>query len=141
MVADNKKKPRGFGRLGKVGGVMAIVDGAFEFRHRQSTMPDESPGKSFAFAAGTVAAWTLAPGAMAGYTAMQIGKDYGESTANAQKAWRQGAWDRSRATFGGEFQDSQVGATMRQRGMQAIEKSRMQASSHLANEARSLHRF
>lgn len=45
-----------------------------------------------------------------------------------------------RANFGGNFQDSEQGATMRQRSMQAINESRMNARSILGSEARSLHR-
>lgn len=129
------------GKLGKVGMGLAVFDGAMEYRYRQNENPGESGLHSFAAAAMTTAAWTVAPGFTAGYEAIKFGKQLGESQGNAQREWRRSAWDRSRATFGGNFQDTQIGATMRQRGVQAIQESRLQAHSHLANEARSLHRF
>lgn len=41
-----------------------------------------------------------------------------------------------RANFGGYFQDTQVAATMRQRGIQAMQQSQLQGYSTLGNEAR-----
>lgn len=41
-----------------------------------------------------------------------------------------------RANFGGYYQDNQVAATMRQRGIQAMQQSRLQGYSTLGNEAR-----
>lgn len=42
------------------------------------------------------------------------------------------------ANFGGNFQDTEQGYTMRQRSMQAINNSRMNARSILGSEARTL---
>ena len=44
-----------------------------------------------------------------------------------------------RGNFGGEFRDSQNGYTMRQRGVQAMQQSKINARSVLGSEARSFH--
>jgi len=45
-----------------------------------------------------------------------------------------------KSNFGGNFQDTQQAYTMRQRGVQAMQQSRMNARSVLGSEARTLHR-
>lgn len=45
-----------------------------------------------------------------------------------------------RTNFGGYYQDTQNAYTMRQRGVQAIQKSGMNASNVLGNEARTTYR-
>jgi hypothetical protein len=45
-----------------------------------------------------------------------------------------------RSNFGGNYQDTQQAYTMRQRAVQAMQQSRMNARSVLGSEARTLHR-
>lgn len=57
-------------------------------------------------------------------------KRYGQH--NAQQAYR--------SNFGGDFQDTQQGYTMRQRAIMAMQQSRTNARSVLGSEARAMHR-
>jgi len=55
----------------------------------------------------------------------------------------QGPWERSnagRANFGGNFQDTQQSATMRQRALETMQNSHINARSVLGSEARTYHR-
>lgn len=66
---------------------------------------------------------------------MKAAHQYGyQNAALSSKAYR--------SNFGGygRFQDTQVAATMRQRGVQAMQQSNLQGYSNLGNEARSYFR-
>lgn len=72
----------------------------------------------------------LVQGAEAGYGAYRDHKLYGKGKI-AQHY---------KSNFGGNYQDTQQAYTMRQRGVQAMQASRMNARSVLGSEARTLHR-
>ena len=55
------------------------------------------------------------------------------------KQRRTEAMSRMQSGHSWKYQDTQTNATMRQRGLQSIQQSRMNMSSALGNEARSLH--
>lgn len=66
----------------------------------------------------------------AGYEAYHDHKEFGQG--RLQKNYRGG--------FGGNFNDTQQGYTMRQRSVQALQQSKMNARNVLGSEARTFHR-
>lgn len=72
----------------------------------------------------------IAQGIEAGYSAYRNHDLYGKG--EIAKYYK--------SNFGGQYQDTQQAYTMRQRGVQAMQASRMNARSVLGSEARSLHR-
>lgn len=71
----------------------------------------------------------LAMGAQAAYSAYDDHEKYGKG--KIQKYYRAG--------FGGNFQDNQQSATMRQRGVEQMQQSKMNARNVLGSEARTFH--
>lgn len=96
-------------------------------------------GEAILKGAGMYALEAVVPGAFMVNTVADMGgaaatayidhKRYGN--ARIQKYYR--------GNFGGNFQDTQAGYTMRQRGVQAIQQSKLNARSVLGSEARSFH--
>lgn len=129
--------------LGKSGIGMGIADGALDFAIRRYTNPEEHIMVSAAKSAGTAAAWMIAPSVMWGVTGVQLARAAGNMVGQYQKESyeKQITGGLARPNFGGEFQDTEMGYTMRQRGVAAMQSSRMNARSALMNEARSLHRM
>jgi hypothetical protein len=120
---------------------MGALNGGIEYYTRRREHPDESKLISAGVAGSIAAAWYLVPHLMW----LKTGADMVTAGAEAIDTLKINARDnlakRGQANFGGNFQDTDTGATARQRGMQAIMSSRLNARSALSNEARSLHRF
>lgn len=141
--APGARNTRGMRRLG--GGAMGFgaVDAALEFGFRRSANPDENMMVSVGAAGATAAAWMFLPGVMWAKTAFDVSKGVG----TAMDGFRRSSYEQQLSAndnigrIGGNFMDTEYGATSRQRGMQAIQGSRLNARSALSNEARSLHRF
>lgn len=130
-------------RLGKGAIGFGAVDAALEFGFRRHNNPEENMLVSVGAAGATAAAWMLLPGVMWAKTGYDVAKGVG----GAVDGYRRNAYESqmsaysNMAVMGGNFQDTEYGATSRQRGMQAIKNSRLNARSALSNEARSLHHF
>lgn len=142
MEQQTKKRwyqTKGFNQAMNIGG------GALDFGFTYYDQRQKGHGVAFsALAGGTVAAaWAFLPGLMWAKTALDMGKAAG----GAMESIRRDAWEKQfaandmRGVIGNGFVDTEMGATSRQRGLQAIQASRINARSALANEARSLHRF
>ena len=90
------------------------------------------------------AAWYVAekfvPGAMMLPVLVDVAKA-GYEMYHEDKLYGQGKIQQYyRGNFGGNFQDTQQAYTMRQRGVQALQQSKMNARSVLGSEARTFHR-
>lgn len=138
-----------------LGAAGAAFDGITTFMDRRSEHPDESTLKSGAIAAGTAAAWLFAEPLMWGITVGQLGAagvKMGIDEAHENRAIKDrfnqqnrhinlGNGERlNQATLGGNFQDSEQAATLRQRQLQSLRQSRIQTENILGSEARQLHR-
>lgn len=135
-----KKAGAGMTRIG-LNAAGSIVDAGMEFYNRRHFHPEESYAKSSLYAARNFAAWMLMPGVMWGVTLGEAGKELGKAAAEfgaSAPSARAARWS-SGGQIGMGFQDSDKAYTARQRGLQAIENSRLNARSALGNEARSLH--
>lgn len=126
-------------------GVMGfgVVDAALEFGFRRHANPNEHMAVSVGAAGATAAAWMFLPGVMWAKTAFDVSKGVGTAVDNFRRNGyeEQLSNNSNLGRIGGNFNDTDYTATSRQRGMQAIQSSRLNARSALANEARSLHRF
>jgi len=120
---------------------MEAVDFGFTYKYRRDRFPNESAGRS-ALLAGSEwalhsALWYVASPIMWSKTMAELGFGLGPTLATAYK---QGPSTRPyNPNVGGNYFDTELNATMRQRAMSAIQNSRMNARSVLGNEARSLH--
>lgn len=132
------------GKVLKGGGLMGVglgvIDGGMTYYDRRSQHPDESKMTSAAFAAGNVALWTFLPGVAFAKEAYGMAKTAGQTGMFNPMKYESNYVSRNDMGASWQFQDTQQAATMRQRGMDAISQSRMNARSALGGEARSLHR-
>ncbi|MNQ34605.1 hypothetical protein D3C85_480680 [compost metagenome] len=125
------------GKLAKMGLGFGVINGGMAFYGARAE--GHSKSASVAIAAGETALYGLLPGVAFARDMYGLAKGVGES----------GVFDRSSAqakrmsmySQGGNwnYQDTQQAATMRQRGLDAIQQSRMNARSAMGREARSLH--
>jgi len=133
----------------KLGGGGSIVSGGFFLWDAFSTYQEErrqNPQGSTLAAAGkaalTMAAWELPFTRPFMWAAMLA--DVGEAVGGAAVSlYYQGLANRKgyyAGNFGGRFHDNEIRATMRQRGLAAIQESRLNARTILGSEARALHR-
>ena len=139
---EQENKPRWY--QGKVfNGSMGVVDFGLTYWDRRTRNPEESRLISGGVAAASAAAWMYIPGIMWAKTAVDMGKGAGAMIEGyrRQSYESQLSANDNRGVIGMGFQDSDVGYTARQRGLQAIQSSRLNARSALSNEARSLHRL
>lgn len=103
------------------------------------TNPNVSTGQALVRGAFNFAAGAMLPGyyqiqavAGIGKVASEVGMDYRKyGKGKIQKYYKAG--------FGGNYNDTQNAYTMRQRGVQAMQASKMNARSVLGSEARSFH--
>ena len=123
-----------------VGVGMGVIDGGMTYYDRRAEHPDESKVVSAAFAAGNVALWTFLPGVAFATEAYGVAKDLGQAGVFNQHKYESAYVGRNDIGGSWHFNDSQQAATMRQRGLDAIANSRMNARSALGGEARALHR-
>lgn len=132
------------GKVLKGGGVlgvgMGVIDGGMTYYDRRSEHPDESKLTSAAFAAGNVALWAFLPGVAMAKEAFDITRTMGQSGMFNHHLWEGKALGRNDIGGSWNYQDTQQAATMRQRGVDAISQSRMNARSALGGEARALFR-
>lgn len=134
----------GAGAMRKVGAMglgFGVIDGTLTYNARQKDNPNESKLKSGAIAVGTAAAWELFTLPMVALTAAGFADDIGRGMTALNKQ-HQARYYNSVGTGSigsGTFRDNDAAYTMRQRSMQAISQSRLNARSALGNEARSLH--
>lgn len=132
------------GKVLKGGSIMGVglgvIDGGMTYYDRRSEHPDESKLTSAAFAAGNVALWTFLPGVAFAKEAYGMAKVAGQSGMFNPHQYESRYIGRNDMGGSWNYQDTQQAATMRQRGMEAISQSRMNARSALGGEARSLHR-
>lgn len=126
----------------KFGIILGVTGGLSQYNKRKAERPNESRAKA-ALSVGLKAAVQTV-----GYATMPKLLMMGALTSGAASLGQfiatthmQGA-SRSRYNpqFGGNFMDTEMTATMRQRGVQAMHNTRMNARSILGNEARSLHK-
>lgn len=131
--------------LGK--GLMAnaiggAIDGGLEYWSRRTQHPDESRLKSMAYAGVSWGLWNFFPSLMWAKVFYQISK--GVAPAMVQMGQQYATMKNSAfgntGYIGRGFMDTALTATARQRGLMAIEQSRLNLRSALGNEARSLHR-
>lgn len=136
-------------------GVMAIggagLDGVTTYAMERAENPDESKLWAGTKAVGTAAAWLFAEPLMWGITlgegaAALGGMALDEAERNRKQRneinmhVREGRSGEMGGTLGGNFQDSQQAATMRQRQMDLLRQHRMSTEAVLGSEARQLHR-
>lgn len=98
--------------------------------------------RSAAKGAFDFAAWTVAPEVMTGLMFADIAKTMGTAAANVSKNVGQNmskAYGNSLG-FYSTYNDTQNAYTMRQRGLQAIQRNGMNARNVLGSEARTYHR-
>jgi hypothetical protein len=124
-------------------GAMGAVDFGLTYADRRKQHPEESRFVSGGLSALSAGAWLYAPEIMWAKTALDVAKGAGKMAAQMKRDSyeRQYATRDNMGIIGGNFQDTELAATTRQRGLQAIQNSRINARSALSNEARSLHRF
>lgn len=136
-------------------GVMAIggagLDGVTTYAMERAENPEGSAAVAGAKAVGTAAAWLFAEPLMWGITlgegaAALGGMALDEAERNRKQRneinmhVREGRSGEMGGTLGGNFQDSQQAATMRQRQMDLLRQHRMSTEAVLGSEARQLHR-
>jgi len=124
-----------------VGGALTVGFGIADFNSFKQA--GDSNQAAFLKAAGSNILWSI-PGMGKIALAMGVAEVLPAvapmiGQAGKLQAGRQGrAYE---ANFGGNFQDSQAGYTMRQRGMSAIQQSAGNIRSVLGSEARSYYRY
>lgn len=140
-ISETVKKPWYQGKV--FNGSMGVLDFGLTYADRRKTHPNESVVISGGIAAASAAAWMYIPGIMTAKMALDLGKSAGGAFGNMRRS----AYEKEFASFdnrgviGSGFTDTDLTATSRQRGLQAIQQSRLNARSALGNEARSLHRL
>lgn len=123
-------------------GAGGVLDGGLEFYFRRQANPDENMAVSIGASAAVAAAWYFMPTVMWAKTGMDLVGGIGQGVAQYKKQYRDDYYKQAnREGFGGNFQDTAMGATMRQRGVQAIANSKLNARSAFNGQARSLHQF
>lgn len=134
----------GLRSVAKMGGIMGVgmgvMDGAMTFYDRRQTHPEESRAMSLGYAGINAAGWYLMPGVMWAQQGYEVAKSLGEAGVfdrNTQQSKRMPFYEKGGSW---NYQDTQTAATMRQRGLDAINQGRMTARSALGGEARALHR-
>jgi hypothetical protein len=139
------------GKIGAMGVAGAALDGGMTYAMERSEDPNGSKAVDAVQAAGTAALWMFAEPLMWGITAGQVavgaGKmAMGEAENNRRQRnsiemkVREDMTGEKGGTLGGNFQDSQNAATMRQRQMGLLRQHRIATESILGSEARQLHR-
>lgn len=135
------KLARGRSILG-VGSAFALLDVGMNYMEDVRENPERSTAARIARAVGQWALWEIPitrPFMWAGVLD-DVGMALGMA---ATQLYHQGVKNRKTAymgNFGGYFEDNDIRATMRQRGLAAIQQARLNARSILGNEARMLHR-
>ena len=143
-----KKKPGQISALGVAG---ASLDGVVTYASERAEDPEGSALVDGAQAVGTAGLWLFAEPLMWGITAGQVAAGAGKmmlQDAQHNRDTRIGieshvktGFDGSKSgTLGGNFQDTQQAATMRQRQQNLLRQHRMATESVLGSEARQLHR-
>lgn len=114
-----------------------ITFGALDFGMNMAS--GDSATNAALKAGATTALWYTAPGIMGAYTAASIAPAAISAGANWHRQ-RVNAFHSSfaRGTVGGNYQDTQRAATMRQAAVEAIQGSKLNARSALGGEARIL---
>lgn len=127
-------------KVGKLGLGFGVIDGGMTFFDRRSQHPEESVAKSALYAGAEAALWTFLPGVAMAKEAFDVTKSLTANGALDYHQYESKAINRGTVGASWNYQDTQQAATMRQRGMEAISQSRMNARSALGGEARALHR-
>lgn len=128
---------KGWNKIGGVGGAVGIGFGIMQYGQERDK--GKSVPGALASAIATDALWSAAGplgwaamgaqlGVGLGYSAYQAGEGYSKQLARMQRPFSNG------------FQDTQSAYTMRQRAVQAIQQSKLNARSALGNEASYMHR-
>lgn len=125
--------------MGVLGTGFMLFDGITTYAERRHEHPDENKLVSASYAAGTAALWEMFPGVMFGLMAAGVAKQAGAAYQNLYRDQKSRYMQNTSRDIGGGFVDTEMAYTMRQRGLQAISSSRLNARSALGNEARSLH--
>lgn len=99
--------------------------------------PESNAATALGYAAADAALWTAVPGLM-------LAKELSEGAVELGKMGYQAYQAGPSSNFynpnmGGNYMDTELNATMRQRGVNAIQNNRLNARSVLGSEARSLH--
>lgn len=131
---------RGLKRVGGFGIAAGAIDGGLTYYDRRAQHPEESTATSLAYAGAEVALWTFLPGVAMAKEAFGLAKMAGQSGMFSPQKYESRAIARNDIGGSWNYQDTQQAATMRQRGLDAIANSRMNARSALGGEARALHR-
>lgn len=138
-VAGQVKK-LGAGSL--ISGGFFLFDAVSTYQESKRENPQGSTLSHVGKAALTMAAWELPftrPFMWANMLA-EVGEAVGGAAVNL---YYQGLANRKgyyAGNFGGRFHDNEIRATMRQRGLAAIQEARLNARTILGSEARALHR-
>lgn len=141
----------GKSQIGALGIASAGVDGYTTYALDRMENPESSALVSGAKAVGTAAAWLFAEPLMWGLTIGEgvagLGKMAMEEADRERKLRnsinmhvREGRSGELGGTLGGNFQDSEQAATMRQRQMDIMRQHKISTESVLGSEARQLHR-
>lgn len=141
----------GIGKITGLGVAGAAFDGISTYAMNRMDDPNGSKGVDMLQAGGTAAAWLFAEPLMWGITlgqgAAELGKAaYKESEEN-RRQWQdiqnhvvQDRTGSNAGTIGGNFQDTEMAATMRQRQMDILRQHKISTEAALGSEARQLHR-
>lgn len=146
-----KRRAMNPGAITGVGLAGAAVDGVTTFAFNRMEDPEGSAGVDGLQAIGSAAAWLFAEPLMWGITlgqgAAYAGKQaYEESEFNRKQSLeiknhvRKDRTGSNSGTIGGNFQDTQMASTMRQRQMDLLRQHKMSTEAILGSEARQLHR-
>lgn len=125
------------GSIGKVAGAaLTIGDPIMTFVSARNE--GDSIGRAAVKTGIDAVLWGTAPGAMFGLTVAPELIRTGLNSASSIGRQNASAMSRGyKSNFGGNYNISEAGYTMRQRGLNAIQSSRGNISNQLGNEARS----
>jgi hypothetical protein len=140
MAIVGRGMKKAMGGVGVMGVGMGVIDGAWTYHDRRTQNPDESKGTSMAMAGLDAALWTFLPAVAWGKLGYDMAKTAGEAGMFNTQGYESRAIARNDVGASWNYQDTEQAATMRQRGLQAIQSGRMSARSALGGEARALHR-
>jgi hypothetical protein len=126
---------------GKIaGGALSVGFGLYDYNSRLKE--GQSPGRAFGGAVAETLLWELPitrPFMMAGMVG-ELAEAGGKFAVEKYYDGLSNRRGRYMGNFGGRYDDNEIRGTMRQRGMAAIQESRLNARTILGSEARSLHR-
>jgi hypothetical protein len=123
------------GKYLTLGSAFNVGIGAYEAYSYKQEKPERGWGEAAVYGASQFALWTYAFPFALGWTLKDAAKGVGQA---AGSLYMKNNFNIGDPNMGGHFLDNANKATMRQRGLHAIQSSRMNARSVLGSEARHL---